>query len=87
MPDDDASRRGTLDNPTDSPTAGADLDEVRAALEDLVQLQAHYAMLLNIHDGGQRHGFTSADEWIERRRELRHEYERRLPDLAPGLHL
>ncbi len=69
--DDDLSRRGTTADATDSPTAGADLDEVRAALEDLVQLQAHYAKLLNMHDGGQRHSFTSADEWIERRRELR----------------
>jgi hypothetical protein len=46
-------------------------DELRQALEELVQLQAHYAELLNMHDGGQRHAFRSVDEYLERLRELR----------------
>lgn len=39
---------------------------LRTALEESVRLQSHYAALLNMHDGGQRIGFTSADAWIAR---------------------
>lgn len=36
------------------------------ALRESVKLQAHYANLLNMHDGGKRIVFKSAEEWIER---------------------
>jgi len=39
------------------------------ALEESLKLQSHYAELLNMHDGGERIGFSSADAWIERLRE------------------
>lgn len=35
------------------------------ALEESVKLQSHYAALLNMHDGGERLQFTTAEEWIE----------------------
>jgi hypothetical protein len=37
-----------------------------AALEESVNLQSHYATLLNMHDGGQRIGFENAQAWIDR---------------------
>lgn len=40
--------------------------KVGDALDELVKLQAHYAMLLNAHDGGNRHQFRSGAEWIAR---------------------
>ena len=48
----------------------ANSKELRTALEELIKLQAHYAKLLNLWDGGQRWQFSSADEWIERLRYL-----------------
>lgn len=45
-------------------------DEVWHALEEMVKLQKHYAELLNMHDGGQRHGFNSAKEYLDRIRQL-----------------
>ena len=51
--------------------------QLHLALEALVQLQAHYAMLLNMHDGGARRGFTSAEEWVARMREMDAEEARR----------
>jgi hypothetical protein len=36
------------------------------ALEESVKLQAHYAKLLNMHDGGCRHAFFDGKEWMER---------------------
>jgi hypothetical protein len=44
--------------------------ELRTALDESIKLQAHYAELLNMHDGGRRHPFKSADEWIARLREV-----------------
>ena len=44
--------------------------ELYAGLEAIVKLQAHYADLLNMHDGGERIPFKSADEWLIRRREI-----------------
>lgn len=41
------------------------------ALGELVKLQAHYAKLLNQYDGGQRHAFDSAQEWLDRLAELK----------------
>jgi len=43
--------------------------EIVTALEESVKLQSHYAELLNMHDGGERIGFASADAWIDRLRE------------------
>ena len=53
--------------PPGSPAPSA--AELMFALEELVQLQSHYAKLLNMHDGGERHGFCNAAEWIARLRE------------------
>jgi hypothetical protein len=41
-------------------------DRLRVALEESVRLQSHYAELLNMHDGGRRIGFPSADAWLAR---------------------
>lgn len=43
--------------------------DLAKALEESVKLQTHYAELLNMHDGGERIGFESADAWIDRLRE------------------
>jgi hypothetical protein len=39
---------------------------LRLALQELIELQSHYASLLNEYDAGQRREFGSADEWILR---------------------
>lgn len=44
-------------------------EEVWRALEASVKLQSHYAVLLNMHDGGQRIGFPDAQAWLLRLRE------------------
>jgi hypothetical protein len=44
--------------------------ELRRALKRSLRLQAHYAMLLNMHDGGQRMIFTEIDQWLARLREV-----------------
>lgn len=36
------------------------------ALENSVELQSHYAELLNLFDGGKRMTFKSGKEWIKR---------------------
>jgi hypothetical protein len=43
--------------------------ECMRALIESVRLQSHYAMLLNIYDGGERKQFSCAAEWIERLKE------------------
>ena len=35
-------------------------------MNESVKLQAHYAKLLNMHDGGQRTVFKNTDEWLAR---------------------
>lgn len=40
--------------------------QLYAALHESVKLQSHYAGLLNMHDGGERRKFESADAWIAR---------------------
>lgn len=45
-------------------------DEIWYALEESVKLQAHYAELLNMHDGGQRMIFKDTKEWLLRLRKL-----------------
>ncbi len=42
------------------------VERLRHGLDELVKLQAHYAKLLNMHDGGERIAFTSTDEWLKR---------------------
>lgn len=41
-------------------------EQLFRSLEELVKLQSHYAELLNMHDGGERHPFKDAEEWIKR---------------------
>lgn len=41
-------------------------EHVVSALEKSVTLQSHYASLLNMHDGGERMTFASAEEWLAR---------------------
>lgn len=41
------------------------------ALRQSVALQSHYAVLLNMHDGGHRLVFDSADDWIARLNQVR----------------
>lgn len=36
------------------------------ALSESLKLQSHYAKLLNMHDGGERIGFKTIEEWINR---------------------
>lgn len=45
--------------------------EIKFALDESVKLQAHYADLLNMHDGGERIVFADTDAWMARLRELR----------------
>lgn len=47
--------------------------ELEAALAESIKLQSHYAALLNMHDGGERVGFESAQEWLERMAALKTE--------------
>lgn len=49
---------------------GVSRRELLAALQESLGLQAHYAELLNIHDGGRRLVFRSVSEWIHRLREV-----------------
>lgn len=39
---------------------------LKIALEESLELQSHYAELLNMYDGGLRRGFKTIDEWIDR---------------------
>jgi hypothetical protein len=45
--------------------------ELEVALDESVKLQSHYAVLLNIHDGGKRRTFENAEAWLARLRELK----------------
>jgi hypothetical protein len=45
------------------------LEELEIALRESVKLQAFYAALLNIHDGGHRMSFPTPEAWIARLRE------------------
>lgn len=40
--------------------------QLRSALERSVNLQSHYASLLNVYDGGKRMQFADADAWLAR---------------------
>ncbi len=43
---------------------------LRIALQQSVSLQAHYARLLNMHDGGQRMIFETSEALVERLRKI-----------------
>lgn len=43
-----------------------DESEVEIALRKSVELQSHYAGLLNSYDGGKRLSFKNAKEWVDR---------------------
>lgn len=45
-------------------------DQVYKALQESLELQKHYAILLNAFDGGIRKIFTTPEEWITRLKEL-----------------
>lgn len=61
----------SLDSLVDTVTAlrGA-VSDLRSALEESLRLQAHYAKLLNMYDGGSRMVFGSVEEWLERLKEM-----------------
>lgn len=40
--------------------------QLRAALDESVKLQSHYAGLLNTYDGGRRLQFRDREAWMER---------------------
>ena len=40
--------------------------QLEAALKQSVELQSHYAELLNMHDGGQRLTFANVEAWLDR---------------------
>ena len=40
--------------------------KLEAALKQSVELQSHYAELLNMHDGGQRLAFANVEAWLDR---------------------
>lgn len=46
-------------------------ESLERALEESLQLQAHYAGLLNQHDGGQRRAFPTVEAWLQRLTEMR----------------
>ena len=41
-------------------------DRLKAALDESVRLQSHYAMLLNMYDGGKRIEFANSEAWLAR---------------------
>jgi hypothetical protein len=47
-------------------TVAKELEMTKAALEESVKLQSHYARLLNDYDGGWRLTFASAADWMRR---------------------
>ena len=40
--------------------------KLEKALTQSVELQSHYAELLNMHDGGQRLAFGNVEAWLDR---------------------
>jgi hypothetical protein len=45
--------------------------ELENALKESLQLQAHYARLLNQYDGGKRLIFEDSESWIQRLHNVR----------------
>ena len=46
------------------------IEELIDALDKSVELQSHYAEMLNMHDGGGRIVFEDTEAWLERLRQL-----------------
>lgn len=44
----------------------ARMAKLEGALEQSVELQSHYAELLNMYDGGQRLTFANVEAWLDR---------------------
>ena len=55
------------------PFLRARVAKLEAALEQSVELQSHYAELLNMHDGGQRLTFANVEAWLDRLAALKDE--------------
>jgi hypothetical protein len=66
-----SERRTVPINVGDIDLALDELARLRFALEESVKLQAHYAKLLNMHDGGERMVFPTVEAWIARLDEVR----------------
>jgi len=52
-------------------TKDEEIAELWAALDELIKLQRHYALLLNQYDGGRRLQFHSSRDWVARLREIK----------------
>ncbi len=52
--------------PTEERSERSELFQLRAALDESVKLQSHYARLLNAYDGGKRLEFANREAWMER---------------------
>lgn len=50
--------------------AEATREQLEVALRDSVEMQRHYAELLNMHDGGERMIFKNANAWLTRLEEI-----------------
>lgn len=59
-------RQGEINALAQLSTMASEVIRYKAALEESVKLQSHYAGLLNAHDGGERIQFPNTDAWIER---------------------
>ena len=46
------------------------VEELEIALRESLELQAHYALLLNQYDGGERLVFKTQAEWLNRLRKV-----------------
>lgn len=57
--------------------------ELEDALRKSLELQSHYATLLNMHDGGTRMTFASVDQWCERLREVERMNKRKKKPQSP----
>jgi len=47
------------------------ITELENALGESLRLQAHYAELLNLYDGGCRRKFVTIDSWLKRLKEVK----------------
>lgn len=56
---------------TDLAALVEEVEAMREALEKSVKLQSHYATMINMHDGGERITFDSAQAWLDRLAALR----------------
>jgi hypothetical protein len=54
----------------DAPDETDEVRDLRAALHESLRMQSHYAILLNMRDGGERKTFWRVDEWMNRLREV-----------------